>query len=112
MHRLVFQSKACQLFLAANSGKGFLYTACQQKSSFDKPQPLMSDRWESCWPLFGLRPNRLFSDRFNQTPGIEVAPVVGWKNARVCSVDKPSGFSMPTFKIVMVHGAHVFKIHE
>ena len=112
MHRLVFQSKACQLFLAANSGKGFLYTACQQKSSFEKPQPLMSDRWESCWPLFGLRPNRLFSDRFNQTPGIEVAPVVGWKNARVCCVDKPSGFSMPTFKIVMVHGAHVFKIHE
>ena len=67
MPRLVFQSKACQLFLAANSGKGFLYTACRQKSSFEK---------ESCWPLFGLRPNRLFCDRFNQTPGIEVAPVV------------------------------------
>ena len=49
--------------------------------------------------------NMLVTNRFRQTPGIEAAPVVDRKNARVCIVDKLSGFTMPMFKGVMEHAA-------
>ena len=55
---------------------------------------------------------KLITSHFKFTPGIDAAPVADRKNARVRIVDKLSGFTMLSFKIVMEHGAHVFKIHE
>ena len=72
----------------------------------------MSDRWFSFWPLFLGAAYKLITNHFKYTPGIQAAPVVDRKSARVCIVDKLSGFSMPIYKVVMEHGAQVFKIHE
>ena len=41
----------------------------------------------------------LVTSHFRQTPGIEAAPVVDRKNARLCLVDKLSGFTMPISKL-------------
>ena len=43
--------------------------------------------------------NDLFASRFEYTEGIEAAPVVGRKNARVCTVDKLSGSRCPFSKL-------------
>ena len=56
--------------------------------------------------------NKLITNRFQCTEGIRAAPVVARKNARVCIVDKLSGFSMPIFEVVEEHDAHVLKSHE
>ena len=45
--------------------------------------------------------HKLVTSHFQYTPGIQAAPVVDRKNARVGIVDRRSGFMMPNFEIVM-----------
>ena len=56
--------------------------------------------------------NKLRTNCLQYTAGMQAASVVDRENARVCNVDKLSGFSMTIFQVVIEHGAHVFKIHE
>ena len=118
--RLVFFSKvACQQFLAAYSGEGFRYSShsvgCPQilpMSSSVRPEPVMSDRWVSFWPHFLGAANTLITNHLKYTPGIEAALVVDRKTPEYVLWKKLSGCTMPIFRIVMEHGAHVFKINE
>ena len=72
----------------------------------------MNVRWENSWLLFWSAVNRLITNRFQYTEGIQAAPVIHRKNARVCTLDKLTGFSIPILKVVAEHGAHIFKMHE
>ena len=107
-------SSSLQLILA----KDFCYTAdnplavrksadvfVRQARAFDEGQ--MEMRLPPLWTAgYKLITNPLLNT------GIRAAPVVHRKNARVCIVDKLSGFSMPIFKMVTERGTLVFKVHE
>ena len=107
----VFQSKAaCQQFLAANSGKDFLYTKenhlaarkfadvfVRQARAFEERQigALLALLWSAA--------NKLMTNHFKFTPRIIAAPVVVRTNASVCIVDRLSGFTIAHFQDC--HGA-------